>query len=152
MPAVTWNIRIPARSRDLPTVRFNWFLVLPKRQPPLHTFFDSREHFLILHIRQSLLETNFGVMAVDGYGTFAVLPREIRDQIYEDLFKVTNVKDIAEHARRSKVVFSAYVAQPYPSILMASRALYEEVLPVVLHQNFSCTGLMIRSFGTKLAN
>lgn len=75
-------------------------------------------------------------MAVDGYGTFGLLPREIRDQIYEDLFSVTSVKDIAEHARRSKVVFSAYVAQPYTSILMASRALYREALPVVLHPYF----------------
>jgi hypothetical protein len=94
-------------------------------------------------------------MAIDGYGTFALLPREIRDQIYEDLFSVANVKDIAEYARNSQVVFSAYVAQPDTSILRASRALYREALPVVFHPNFSFTRLTLCRFGrksTKLAD
>ena len=69
-------------------------------------------------------------MAVDGYGALARFPREIRDQIYEDLLTVTDVGPIAKLARSPRVVLSVYVAQPNTNILRVSRALYHEILPV----------------------
>jgi hypothetical protein len=69
-------------------------------------------------------------MPMQAYGDFGLLPREIRDQIYEEYFSVWRWCDLQHFKRVDEAQVALYIAGPNAALLRASRALYQEALPV----------------------
>lgn len=71
-------------------------------------------------------------MALRGLGNLARLPREIRDQIYQDYFAVNKGNVLEPYAKDTNLVLSVYMSQPNINILSVSRDLYQETHSVCI--------------------
>lgn len=74
-----------------------------------------------------------GIMPFSSYGDFARLPREIRDQIYEEYFSTDSPPSLERYLETNESEVVLFVNGPDHSILRVSRALYRESYPVGSH-------------------
>jgi hypothetical protein len=78
-------------------------------------------------------------MSMQTYGNFQLLPREIRDQIYEEYFSIWCLDDLKNFQGVDEAQVTLYIAGPSVGLLRASRALYQEALPVSKRDKFTIT-------------
>jgi hypothetical protein len=71
-----------------------------------------------------------GVMPLSSYGDFARLPREIRDQIYEEYFAVDSPTSLEKYLENNDSGVTFYITQSDKGLMRVSRAIWREMHPV----------------------
>jgi hypothetical protein len=87
-----------------------------------------------------------GTMPFTSYGDFGRLPREIRDQIYEEYFAVDSPTSLEKYLENNESGVTFYITQSDKSLMRVSRALYREIHPVGTPQIFNMHVTDIASF------